>query len=113
MLERKSLETKKNNAGAPHSHLDIDPRHRHKDHNFMYVGIITIEILSAHFTRNTEMFSLMDPFVEIDYNSGVSLYRTTVLQEAGQSPIWDEYIEIPIESMEGTVKFTCFDEDLT
>jgi hypothetical protein len=37
--------------------------------------------------RDTEMFGKMDPFVSIEFNKNT--YRTTTLDEAGKTPIWN------------------------
>lgn len=60
--------------------------------------------------RNTETFGKMDPFVTFEYAK--KKYRTTVKDDAGQHPIWNERIYIVVKSLEDTVKVTCFDEDM-
>lgn len=49
-------------------------------------GNLTIKIISAELTRNTELFGKMDPFVSIDYKG---LRKSTkVCKRGGKHPSW-------------------------
>lgn len=50
-------------------------------------GVITILILNAQLTHDTEIMSKMDPYVIIKY--GMKQYKTKVLNEAGKTPEWN------------------------
>lgn len=52
----------------------------------------------------------MDPFVEI-LTPGGQKFRTTVLQDAGKTPKWNQKIEIP-GKLSDSLKLTVYDEDI-
>lgn len=38
-------------------------------------------------------------------------YKTKVLDDAGKNPVWNQTIEIPLDSIKDEIKVTCYDED--
>ena len=47
-----------------------------------------VKIIEAHLTRDTEMFSKMDPFCKMFYNGKMN--ATVVKDEAGKKPRWNQ-----------------------
>lgn len=72
-------------------------------------GILMCKILQGQLFRNTETFGQMDPFVVIEHNN--KKYKTKVLDDAGKNPIWNQTIEVPMNSIKEKLKFICYDED--
>ena len=52
----------------------------------------------------------MDPYVLIKLNG--KEYKTKVIDDGGQQPVWNEELEIPFNTFEDSVHIACFDEDL-
>ena len=59
-------------------------------------------MIEAFLTRNTEIGSEMDPYVLINY--GGKKYKTTVQDEAGKHPVWNESFSIYVTNLNDTVK---------
>ncbi len=75
------------------------------------IGLLKLKIIEGTLYRDTETFGHMDPFVELEHR-GIK-YKTQVKKDAGKKPKWEEVLEVNgIESIEDTVKLTCYDEDL-
>lgn len=72
-------------------------------------GTLTIEIKEAKLERDTETLGKMDCFVEIKYKDQVQ--RTSVVNECGQTPVWEEKLDFVIDSLSDLFTITCFDED--
>ena len=70
-------------------------------------GLLKIKVVSGKLTHNTETFSKMDPFVEIKFNNAVK--KTSVQQEAGKNPIWNETIEFEVLEVDDYIDFTVLD----
>lgn len=51
----------------------------------------------------------MDPFVQFEHLG--KKYKTKVLDDAGKNPVWNQTIEIPLDSIKDEIKVTCYDED--
>ena len=60
------------------------------------------------------MFGKMDPFVELEI-AGFSLKKTTVKENAGTNPVWDEGFEYPLKEKDRSaiVNIKVSDEDVT
>ncbi len=82
----------------------------------MVPGIITVELVSASLTINTEMFGKMDPYVTVVYNTvsqpNKKTVKTKVHKSGGQTPQWNEKFEFLVESMDDNIIFTVFDKDM-
>ena len=50
-------------------------------------GTLTLTVVEAQLTRNTEFFSKMDPYVVIE--TRMQKIRTKVMQGAGKKPVWN------------------------
>jgi Ca2+-dependent lipid-binding protein len=72
-------------------------------------GTLTMSILDGLLLRDTEMIGKMDPFIEIVYKG--KKYKTTTIQEGGKNPVWNQILEIPIESLSDELTIFCYDED--
>ena len=72
-------------------------------------GILKILVKQGKLYRDTEAIGKMDPFVEIEYKN--KKYRTKVKEEGGKTPVWNQTLEIPLESLLDTIKFACYDQD--
>jgi Ca2+-dependent lipid-binding protein len=51
----------------------------------------------------------MDPFLSIVYKD--EEFRTKVIKEGGQRPVWNDNFELEVTSHDELMKITCFDED--
>ena len=60
-------------------------------------GTLVIEVIEGKLDRDTEVFGKMDCFVEIKYKDQTK--RTTVHNESGQTPKWNEKLEFQLESL--------------
>ena len=59
-------------------------------------GRLTIHILEARLTRDTEAVGKMDPYVVI--NTRMQRIRTKTCQEAGKNPVWtNEKIDVEVK----------------
>jgi len=50
-------------------------------------GKLIVKIIEANLTRDTEMFSKMDPFCKMTYQGKIN--KTVVKDEAGKKPRWN------------------------
>ena len=80
---------------------EIDPRK----------GKLTLIIQRAELTRDTEMFGKMDPYVRITFDS--KFRKTSVKQEGGKIPIWNEKFVIDVNNYYQNITFKVYDEDPT
>lgn len=74
-------------------------------------GKLTLVIQRAELTRDTETFGKMDPYVLITFDSKIR--KTSVKQEGGKIPIWNEKFEIEVNNHYQNITFKVFDEDPT
>ena len=58
-------------------------------------GKLKLTVIEAKLTRDTEMFSKMDPYCKIRVRE--SMFRTKVLNNAGKLPKWNESFEINVK----------------
>jgi Ca2+-dependent lipid-binding protein len=72
---------------------------------------LKIKIVGAKILRDTEFFTKMDPFVVIEYH--VRKFKTTIKNEGGQRPVWNESFTLENVEMEREMKFICLEDDLT
>ena len=73
-------------------------------------GKLTLHVVEARLTRDTEMFGKMDPYVIIKYRT--QEWKTGVKDEAGKKPVWNFTCEIKIKSIGEDIEFTCMDKDV-
>jgi Ca2+-dependent lipid-binding protein len=77
----------------------------------MTSGILTIHILEAKLTRDTETFGKMDPYVVI--NTRQQRIRTKTMQNAGKNPKWsNEFFKIDVKYIGDDMHLEVFDEDV-
>ncbi|TNV83345.1 hypothetical protein FGO68_gene2056 [Halteria grandinella] len=74
------------------------------------VGLLHIKIIEGKLHRSTELFSKMDPFLQIDYRG--KQYKTATIKHGGQIPVWNETLYLPIQAFDDEMRVTCFDQDL-
>jgi len=59
-------------------------------------GKLKVTICEAKLTRDTEMFSKMDPYVVMKYKD--QELKTKVKDEAGKRPVWNESFSIYVHN---------------
>lgn len=74
-------------------------------------SILDVKIVSANLIRDTEAIGKMDPFVTIELAKQKK--RTSVKDEAGKTPVWDEVYSLPVMNPNDPLKLTVLDEDVT
>ena len=74
-------------------------------------GALTLNIIEAALTRDTEMFGKMDPYVSIKYLK--QKVKTPIKDEAGKKPCWDFVIEFFIKDIEDIITLDVKDKDVT
>ncbi len=52
----------------------------------------------------------MDPFVQFYINR--KKYKTRSIQDGGKTPIWNEKLQIPYNTINDSIVMTCYDEDI-
>ena len=77
----------------------------------MTTGRLRLTLVEANLTRDTEMFSKMDPYCKISYRE--QQFRSKTLNGAGKKPKWNETFEIQVKYIGDDLELTVFDEDLT
>ena len=73
-------------------------------------GKLRVTICEAKLTRDTEMFSKMDPYCTMFYKN--KSYKTNVKNEAGKKPVWNQTFEIAIQNVSDAIKFEVRDQDI-
>ena len=74
-------------------------------------GKMKVKIVKAELTRDTEMFSEMDPFCQMTYKK--CDYKTQTHQEGGKKPKWNREFEIHVDNINDPIKFWVGEKDLT
>lgn len=67
-------------------------------------------MIEAKLTRDTEMFSKMDPFCEIKFAS--KKYRTKTKSEGGKKPKWNQGFDLFMSNPNEEIEITVYDEDM-
>lgn len=62
-------------------------------------------------TRDTEVFSKMDPYAKIEYRE--QRFKSKVKQGAGKTPKWNEIFDIDVKYVGDDIKLQILDEDVT
>ena len=73
-------------------------------------GILRLTVVEAKLTRDTEWFSKMDPWTQIETRQ--QKLRTRTLQGAGKTPKWDQVFDIDVKYIGDDMIVTVFDEDV-
>lgn len=72
--------------------------------------VLKIQVLEGRLERDTETFGSMDPYFVIEDHLN-NVYRTSTQQDAGKNPKWNHFLEVPIESLDDTLRIAVYDED--
>jgi C2 domain len=70
---------------------------------------LSIKILQAHLTHDTDFFTNMDPYVIV--RVGSQNKRTRILDNAGKCPVWNEEFIFQISEYDNTFSVTVMDKD--
>ena len=73
-------------------------------------GSLRIEVIEARLTRDTEMFSKMDPYCVLE--SRMQKFRTRTLQGAGKTPKWDQAFDFDVKYIGDDIFIKVMDEDV-
>ena len=52
----------------------------------------------------------MDPYLQIEMKN--FKFLTSVINQGGKNPVWNEYVQIDVKSLSDEMNFSCFDKDL-
>ena len=74
-------------------------------------GMLTINVIEAKLTRDTEFFSKMDPYCVLE--SRMQKFRTRTLQGAGKTPSWQQAFEFDVKYIGDDMTIKVFDEDVS
>ncbi|TNV80929.1 hypothetical protein FGO68_gene15261 [Halteria grandinella] len=82
----------------------------------LYIIMLKLTVLEGNLFRNTETFTEMDPFVEIQKLNAkgevTETFRTSTVQEGGKKPKWNnETLIIPFSCFQEPLLISCYDED--
>lgn len=72
-------------------------------------GKLTVNIIEARLTHNTEIINKMDPYVFVKHG-GVS-HKTSVRKRAGKHPVWDQAFTFDVASQMDEIEFFVMDKD--
>jgi len=73
-------------------------------------GRLRLTIIEAKLTRDTEIFSKMDPYCKLSTRD--QTFKTKVLQGAGKLPKWNETIDIDVKYIGDDLHLEVLDEDV-
>ena len=73
-------------------------------------GMLRLSVIEAKLTRDTEWFSKMDPYCEIQTRH--QKVRTRTLNEAGKAPKWNQVFDIDVKYIGDDMTVTVYDEDV-
>lgn len=73
------------------------------------MGTLYMVIEEAKLTRDTEMFSKMDPYCKVKYMG--KKYKTQTKDEAGKKPVWRYKMELYVKDMNEEIEFKVMDQD--
>ena len=72
-------------------------------------GKLTLTVIEAKLTRDTEAFGKMDPFVKVTI--GAKTVKTKVKEDAGKEPVWNETFEFTVDHKEDDIFLEIHEED--
>mmetsp|Transcript_37276 Transcript_37276/g.49033 ORF Transcript_37276/g.49033 Transcript_37276/m.49033 type:complete len:131 (-) Transcript_37276:581-973(-) len=73
-------------------------------------GKLSMTVIEAKLTRDTDFWTKMDPWVQIEMRNFKA--RTKTKQSAGKTPKWDETFNIDVKYIGDDMKLTVMDEDV-
>jgi len=71
-------------------------------------GRLVIQLLDGEFAKDKDVLGRMDPYLV--FRLGTQTFRSSVRQNAGKFPVWNEKIELPYHQ-EDELHIAAFDED--
>ena len=74
-------------------------------------GSLSVEVIEARLTRDTEVFSKMDPYATLETRQ--QKFRTRTLNGAGKLPKWNQAFDIDVKYIGDDLYLKVFDEDVT
>lgn len=87
--------------------LNVDLKFSHN----LKRALLDVQVVKAKLTRDTEAIGKMDPFAKIKL--GEMEKRTSVKDNVGKEPIWNEQYTLPIVNPLDKLIITVLDEDVT
>ena len=73
--------------------------------------MLVLKVIQGKLIRNTETFGKMDPYVAVKTKEGLE-YKTKVHSYGGDTPIWNDILEVPNVLLTENLKLQCLDEDI-
>jgi len=73
-------------------------------------GTLVIRPINGNLTRNTDLFSKMDPYVKVILGS--QQRETSVARNAGKHPQWRDQLTLKRNTQDDIIKFEVWDEDI-
>lgn len=70
-------------------------------------GLLSLQVIEARLHRNTD--ADIDPYILIEHRG--QHFKTTVYDEGGRNPVWNETFEIPVYSALDSFEIVMKDED--
>lgn len=74
-------------------------------------GKLSLEVIDARLTRDTEFIGKMDPYVV--FKTRDQVFKTKVHNSGGKTPVWNQTFEIDVKYIGDELNLTVFDEDVT
>lgn len=74
-------------------------------------GSLRIDVIEAKLTRDTEVFSKMDPYAVLECR--MQKFRTRTLQGAGKTPNWSQAFDFDVKYVGDDMTIKVFDEDVS
>ena len=72
-------------------------------------GTLTLQVVGAKLTRDTEAIGKMDPYTVLAYRG--EKYKTKVLNGKGKTPVWNQDFTFVVQDVRDDIKVKVFDED--
>ena len=72
-------------------------------------GKLSIKVISAKLTYDTEIFGRMDPYAVLKI--GYETLKTRTANDMGKTPVWNEVFEVQLRG-EDSIQFTLWDKDI-
>jgi Ca2+-dependent lipid-binding protein len=73
-------------------------------------GILRLEVVKGWIVKNSEVWGMMDPYVELKYQK--IKYRSRVHGAGGSKPVWNQSFDILIVGKLSDIQFQLFHEDV-
>ncbi len=73
-------------------------------------GTLGVNIIEGNFTRDTDTFTKMDPWTQLQTRT--QTVRTRTMQAAGKQPVWEQAFDLDVKDTNDDITLSVFDEDL-